>query len=41
VRTTNGAATVRLALMRDDNRLVYVTYARTNERDEHGRTIYR
>jgi hypothetical protein len=48
VSPRKGAPTVRLALMKRlgmpgefDQQLVYVTYARTDERDSQGRPIYR
>jgi hypothetical protein len=40
VRAKRGAPAVRLAIRRHDQ-LVYVTYARTEERDPHNRPIYR
>lgn len=41
VKTDAGAPTVRLALQRGDNKVVYATYTRTEERDVEGRPIYR
>lgn len=41
VTTDAGAARVRLAVSRGTKPLVYVTYARTDERDADGRPIYR